>query len=301
MAKSLDTAKYSVGSLLGRYERHRVVLPEFQRAYSWEKQQVETFWEDLVLFAGEYVAAPGTASYFLGPIVLIERDDTLLLLDGQQRLATATIALAAMRDTARAIDKGAQGKGSDLARDIQRELLEKDTEPVTYALSLSELDEPFFAKVIKSDPPSVPASKLRSHGLILAAYELSRQKLEHLIKARTQEGALKLIKELRDALTKGMSLIAIVVESEGDAYLIFETLNDRGLRLSVPDLVLNLLMRRAPTAEARHAVRQSWNTMLRELGKRDVSRFLRHLWVSRYGDLKAEGLFAAIKESRIIQ
>jgi hypothetical protein len=35
--------------------------------------------------------------------------------------------------------------------------------------------------------------------------------------------------------------------------------------------------------------------MLRELGKRDVSRFLRHLWVSRYGDIKAEGLYAAIK------
>jgi hypothetical protein len=42
----------------------------------------------------------------------------------------------------------------------------------------------------------------------------------------------------KDALTKGITLVAIVVNDEEDAYDIFETLNDRGLRLSVPDLVV---------------------------------------------------------------
>jgi len=37
MTKTLDTDKYTIGSLLGRYERRRVVLPPFQRTYSWEK------------------------------------------------------------------------------------------------------------------------------------------------------------------------------------------------------------------------------------------------------------------------
>lgn len=92
-----------------------------------------------------------------------------------------------------------------------------------------------------------------------------------------------------------MTLIGIIVKNEEDAYTIFETLNDRGLRLSVPDLVLNLLMRRARNDKERSIVRQHWNSMLRELGRRDVSRFLRHLWVSHYGDLKSEGLFVAIR------
>src|SRR6266853_3744017 len=123
MAKTLDTEKFTIGSLLGRYERRRVVLPEFQRSYSWEKAQVATFWDDLLLFEKGFAKSPSTASYFLGAIVLIEREDNVLLLDGQQRLATATIVLAALRDTARALDKGGGSKGSDLARDIQRELI----------------------------------------------------------------------------------------------------------------------------------------------------------------------------------
>jgi hypothetical protein len=295
MPKTLDTDKFTIGSLLGRYERRRVVLPEFQRSYSWEKAQVATFWEDLGRFENEYTKSPSIASYFLGPIVLIEREDSLLLLDGQQRLATATIAFAAMRDVGRSVDRVGNTKGADLARDIQRELVEKDTDPTSYSLTLSDLDEPYFLKAVKADPPAVPQTKLRSHNLIQAAYNQSVERVRNLIKGHSEDDALRRLKSLRDAVSKGMTLVGIVVQSEDDAYTIFETLNDRGLRLSVPDLVLNLLMRRAPDATSKKLVRQHWNAMLRELGKRDVSRFLRHFWVSRYGDLKAEGLFGAIK------
>ncbi|MEO6112520.1 MAG: DUF262 domain-containing protein [Nitrospiraceae bacterium] len=218
-------------------------------------------------------------------------------MDGQQRLATAIVALAAMRDLARSLDKPPYTKGADFARDIQREILEKDTEPSSYSLTLSELDEPFFLKAIKSDPPAVPSTKLRSHTHIHYAYTLSKTKLEEVTKGMSIDKTLKRVKSLRDALTKGITLIAIQVQNEEDAYNIFETLNDRGLRLSVPDLVLNLLMRRAPDATARQLVRQHWNTLMRQMGRRDVSRFLRHMWVSMYGDLKAEGLYSAIKKN----
>jgi len=295
MTKTLDTDKYTIGSLLGRYERRRVILPPFQRTYSWEKAQVNQFWNDLTLFENEYTRAPQIASYFLGPIVVIQQEDHIELLDGQQRLATATIALAAMRDAARALDKPGSTKGHDLARDIQRELVEKDTEPVTYSLTLGELDEPFFVKAIKTDPPAVPINKLRSHNLIVTAYQIASDRIAAFLKGQSYEDALKILKSLRDSLSKGMTLIGIVVQNEEDAYTIFETLNDRGLRLSVPDLVLNLLMRRAPDDTSRQLVRHHWNAMLQQMGKRDVSRFLRHMWVSRYGDLKSEGLFSAIK------
>lgn len=295
MTKTLDTDKYTIGTLLGRYERRRVVLPPFQRTYSWEKAQVNQFWNDLTLFENEFAKAPQTATYFLGPIVVIQQEDQIELLDGQQRLATATISLAAMRDASRVLDKPGSTKGHDLARDIQRELLEKDTEPVTYSLTLGELDEPFFVKSIKTDPPAVPVNKLRSHNLILTAYQIAQDRITAFIKGKSYEESIRILKSLRDSLSKGMTLIGIVVQNEEDAYTIFETLNDRGLRLSVPDLVLNLLMRRAPDDTSRQLVRHHWNAMLQQMGKRDVSRFLRHMWVSRYGDLKSEGLFSAIK------
>jgi hypothetical protein len=295
MTKTLDTDKYTIGGLLGRYERRRVILPPFQRSYSWEKAQLNQFWDDLVLFEKEFAKAPQTASYFLGPIVVIQQEDHIELLDGQQRLATATIAIAAIRDAARALDKSTLTKGADLARDIQRELMEKDTEPLSYSLTLGQLDEPFFLKAIKNDPPAVPNSKLRSHKLIVTAYQIANDRITTLLKGQSYEEALRLLKSLRDSLSKGMTLIGIVVQNEEDAYTIFETLNDRGLRLSVPDLVLNLLMRQAPDDTSRQLVRHHWNAMLQQMGRRDVSRFLRHMWVSRYGDLKSEGLFSAIK------
>ena len=297
MTQTIDAHRWTIGSLLGRYERRPVVLPPFQRAFSWERAQLSVFWEDLITFAASYTTAPLTASYFLGSIVVIESDEQILLLDGQQRLATATIALAAMRDLARALDKAPSIKGADFARDIQREILEKDTDPPSFSLTLSDLDEPFFLKAIKNDPPAVPSTKLRSHLLIQNAYNLSKGKLEEITKGISVEKTLKRLKSLRDALTKGITIIAIQVQNEEDAYNIFETLNDRGLRLSVPDLVLNLLMRRAPDATARQLVRQHWNTLMRQMGRRDVSRFLRHMWVSMYGDLKAEGLYSAIKKN----
>jgi cell division protein FtsL len=295
MTKTLDTDKYTIGSLLGRYERRRVILPPFQRSFSWEKAQLNQFWDDLVLFEEEFAGAPQTASYFLGPIVVIQQEDHIELLDGQQRLATATIALAAMRDAARALDKTGSTKGADLARDIQRELVEKDTDPVSYSLTLGQLDEPFFVKAIKNDPPSFPISKLRSHKLMVTAYQIANDRIASLLKGKSYGEALRILKSLRDALSKGMTLIGIVVQNEEDAYTIFETLNDRGLRLSVPDLVLNLLMKRSPDETSRQMVRHHWNAMLQQMGRRDVSRFLRHMWVSRYGDLKSEGLFSAIK------
>lgn len=300
MTQTIDAHKSTIGALLGRYERRPVVLPPFQRSYSWEKAQINTFWDDLLSFIQPYNAAPLTASYFMGSIVVIESPEQVVLLDGQQRMATSIIALAAIRDLARDIDKRQKPegqKGRDFARDIQRELLEKDTEPVSYSLTLSELDEPFFLKAVKQDPPAVPDTKLRSHLLIRSAYLISRERMESATKGTTYDDTLRLFKSIHDVLSKGVALVSIVVQNEEDAYSIFETLNDRGLRLSVPDLVLNLLMRRAPDATSRQIVRQNWNQMLRQMARRDISRFLRHMWVSMYGDVKNEGLYSAIKNS----
>ncbi len=119
MGSSFDSGPYSFGTLLGRYERRTVVLPRFQRGYSWEKSQVSTFWNDLVGFEKLYSANPVSASYFLGPIVTQESDTEIVLLDGQQRLATATIFLAVLRNIARTLDQPGEHSGGDFARDIQ--------------------------------------------------------------------------------------------------------------------------------------------------------------------------------------
>ena len=295
MAKSFESHTKNIGSILGHFESHVVQVPRFQRGFSWEKAHVTDFWIDIIAFLDQYTK-DSNATYFLGPIVIEERSDKIILLDGQQRMATTTILLSTVRDLARSLAFSKGTPGADFARDIQKEIIIKeDDQTVKYSLELGELDRDFFKKVIQEDPPTNTQAKLKSHVLIAAAAASLRTSITELIKGLPSDESLRKLKRLKDCVVKGMTVVAIYVRTEDDAYNIFETLNDRGLRLSVPDLLLNLLMRRSANDSERRDVRKKWNYMLKEIGRRDIARFLRHMWISRYGDVKARGLFTELK------
>src|SRR5258708_8061699 len=161
---------------------------------------------------------------------------------------------------------------------------------------MGDMDAPYFKETIQVD--SAPAKKptLRSHRNILNAQKYLRDALKATIGGLSPATALPVLKKLRQTLRSDLVLACIPVESERDAFRIFETLNDRGLRLSVPDLLLNYLMRFAESDAQRKQIREHWNEMLEQMGRRDINRFLRHMWVSKYGDLKTQDLFTALKQ-----
>lgn len=69
-------------------------VPIYQRSYSWDLNQIHDFWHDITR------AISDGGEYFLGTLVFSNSDDDGLtsVIDGQQRLATTTILLAALRD-----------------------------------------------------------------------------------------------------------------------------------------------------------------------------------------------------------
>jgi Protein of unknown function DUF262/Protein of unknown function (DUF1524) len=272
------------GDLLGQFGTP-VKVPPFQRGYSWEKTHVSTLCDDIFDFNSSWTAGE---QYFLGPIVIIEENDKIVLLDGQQRLATVTVFFAALRDHARAL---ATQKGSDFARDTQRELIEPDDR---WSLVLNETDESFFRDAIQSDPPKTVTATLRSHVLIKQAYDLIRARIAKQLVGLKADEVVKRMKSLKQTLAVNAVVVAITVASEDDAFKIFETLNDRGLRLTVPDLLLNHLTRSAEPKD-RPTIREKWTYMLEKMGKRDIDRFLRHMWISKFGDVKSRGLYREIK------
>jgi hypothetical protein len=292
MFETFNAQSKNIGELLSANERAKIVVPKFQRGYSWEKKHIEALWNDLIAFQLDQRQKNGPHKYFLGPIVVLpESTETIAILDGQQRLATATILFSVMRDLARSLSIQA---GADFARDVQRELIEK--EGAGYSLEMGEMDKLYFAETVQADPPAQKKPALRSHRNIQKA----RQFLLDAVRSRTAgldpAKALTLLKELRQTLRSDLVMACIPVTSERDAFRIFETLNDRGLRLSVPDLLLNYLMRVAKSDDERKQIRDFWNEMLDRMGRRDINRFLRHMWVSKYGDLKSQDLFTALKE-----
>lgn len=286
---SFDSKAATVAQLLGDGIPQKLVVPEFQRGYEWGKKHVDAFWNDLKKFFDE--DDDESQDYFLGPIVIhVRSDQTIHLLDGQQRLATTTILLSVIRDLAHEVGINESAK---LVVAIQSKLIEKDDDG--YSLTMSETDRDFFRDFIQNTPRGSMKPVIRTNRNIKLAREILYSKLKPLTEGNPS-AATALLRRWRDNIRHHLIFATLPVSSEREAFRIFETLNDRGLRLSVPDLLLNYLMREADPESSRRDIRSSWTHMIQQMGKRDINSFIRHMWVSKYGDLKSKDLFSAIKE-----
>ena len=296
---SFHSRTYNIGALLGRssfpdYLVQNVVVPEFQRGFSWTKQHVATFWDDINEFHNQLNKTNSSNQYFLGPIVIIPLNDGISLLDGQQRLATTTIALSVIRDIAR--ETVAQ-PGGDLGRDIQRDFIQLDDESDEFAIRLGSVDKDFFRDTVQIDGnATVKNPQLRSHRLIHQAQSFLKLEVNKNISNLSDGNKINYLKEIKRTLTQRIKLVVIEVHSEEEAFLIFETLNDRGLRLQVPDLLLNFLLRHGKSQRNRRTIRNLWDKNTESLAHRQVSHFLRHMWISKYGDVKSQSLYREMRK-----
>lgn len=294
-----DAGRQSIGTLLSTTSP-RIEVPEWQRSYSWDTAQIETFWQDLVAFDQQYPDDNiSSEEYFLGSIVLVTGGATNLLLDGQQRLATATILLSVLRDTRHDF------KGDSAIRLQNKYISDFDDQSntTTYVLTLNNYDRDFFRGEIQdvpANPPDRPSPSLRSHALIRKARKYFEARVaEHAEKLGGGEPAFQWNLRIGKVLCDHMSVVSVTSTDEDNAAAVFETLNDRGIGLSTPDLLRNLLLRRAADADARDRIVAAWQTVLEIDEEANVDQFLRHYWVSHRGDVKARKLYREIK-SKVI-
>lgn len=297
-----EAHRQTLGALLSTTSP-RIEVPEWQRSYSWTTEQVEAFWQDLVAFEKQYPDSNISGQeYFLGSIVLVTGDETNLLLDGQQRLATATTLLAVLRDARR------QYSG-DAATRLQTKYIsdfDDATETTTHVLTLNRYDRDFFRSEVQDEPknpPVRPTPRLRSHGLIRKARAYLEERVDDESKALGGgEPAFRWAVRIGQVLLDHMSVVAVTSTDEENAAAVFETLNDRGIGLATPDLLRNLLLRRAADSDARTRIGNAWETILAiSEEKVSVDDFLRHYWVSHRGDVKARKLYREIREKIVAE
>lgn len=205
-------------------------IPRFQRPFSWDKGNIEEFWADAV--------GSEATDYFIGSMVFFKhpKRDEHQVVDGQQRLTTITIILAAVRD---ALSK----KGfNNLAKGIQNVIQRKDINDELRYVLRPETSYPYFQEHVQKFGPAELDGKIGFEEKGIAdAFTYAHEKVEAAVAAVTKDSTVKpsrkpdLIKQkllqIRDRL---LSLRVIVVEldNEDDAYIIFETLNSRGKTLS---------------------------------------------------------------------
>jgi len=211
--------------------------------------------------------------------------EPLFVVDGQQRLTTLTLLLAAVRDDLDAL--GHKGLATGVQQLIERPDINNQTQ---YVLQ-TESSYPFLQEHIqKYGPPELSKSLGPEEEALKAAYEFLRNQIQSTLtgieadqtlteskKADAKKGKLLTI---RDKALR-LQLILIELTNEDDAYLIFETLNTRGKDLTVSDLVKNHLARLTkPTNKGVDATREKWNTILdlfaASTAEIDINRFLHH-------------------------
>jgi Protein of unknown function DUF262 len=231
-----------LGPLLGGPRQY--VVPYFQRAYSWRRRQWITLWDDIL----ELYELGSTNSHFLGSMVLLAEDSTAtLVIDGQQRIVTLSLFLAAIRDTAREIHP-------EFAERLHETYLVNGQQDDVKILTTHQ-DRSAFSMVVKSgsEPPASP---------IRDAYRTFKESL-----AEQQEKGLDLPR-LVDIVLSRLSFVAITLDPEDNPYRIFESLNAKGMPLTQGDLLRNYFFMRLPTAEHEQWYTTTWSPMQTRLGER---------------------------------
>lgn len=292
-----EAGRKTIGELLATTSPP-IVVPAWQRSYSWEGTQTEAFWRDLLAFSERYPDDTIKGQeYFLGSIVLVTGTDTQELLDGQQRLATATILISVIRDACATFN-------SDTATRQQNRYISDIDDAAgeeTFQLTLNKYDAEFFRREVQqriTGSGQAPQPKLKSHMRMRKARAYLKEELDEQWKAEANEEAgFKRALRIADVLLNRMSVVAVTSSDQDNASAVFETLNDRGIGLSTPDLLRNLLIRRAGDDEKRHRIVNAWEAILAAEDEASSEDFIRHYWVSRRGDVKGRKLYREIKDT----
>lgn len=225
----------------------RYVVPLYQRPYVWRKEtHWEPLWDDVQLVL-ESQENDVPHSHFLGAIVL-EQQQTApgdvpewLVIDGQQRLTTLQLLLAAAADCA------AAGDAAKPARLLRR--LVRNSEDLTegedrFKIWPTNANRPAFQAVMTPGGPQLGAPDDPSNEIQEAYAFFCERVIEWSAEAGPDELGQR-FDRLRVALTSLLKVVSINLEPGDNAQVIFETLNARGTPLLAMDLVKNAVFHRA--------------------------------------------------------
>jgi len=256
------------------------VLPLYQRRYSWHVKHWTTLARDLDRLMQESIRP----SHFIGSFVTAPLNHAAdqsvsryRLIDGQQRLTTILILLAALRDVA-------DEHGLDeLAAEVQGLYLSNQYKKGDAARKLvpTRDDESDLSVLMRR--PASPAP-----GRMGDAYRFF---VDELRKTPAR------LADARRAMLGRLSVVSITLEVGDDPHLIFESLNAKGERLTQADLLRNYFLMRLPQADADYEFARSWQPMQQDLGD-DLTNFFRHYLMrdAEGAEVRRDEVYDQVKE-----
>lgn len=294
----------SLGNFLRSYE---FTIPEYQRGYEWEADNVRSF-HSTVLDARTH-----NRNQFIGTFILMTdpnadgegRDQNASVVDGQQRLTTIFIYLSALRDIfhdLREFKLPQKGLSKALVdpKSLSEDLIfnaEKDD----FRLKPNDLISGIFSDCVARDPEDgggktkkrkpLPKQHKKYTRKFRAAVRLIRQLLEEQAPAGAQGvERLSFYHDIYDSLINRLQVLAITSTNQTEALEIFMTMNTKGLSLGSSDIVKGMLfhaiLSSTPASEAQATsdeLLERWTQVVENLASTDIDSALRHYLLGRTG------------------
>ncbi|HET7207165.1 MAG TPA: DUF262 domain-containing HNH endonuclease family protein [Terriglobales bacterium] len=295
-APSIEIIPETIGDIL-RNTKRGLRVPINQRSYAWKPEHVRDLYNDW-----QVARAQGRDEYFMGSMVVLgSTGGSTELYDGQQRIATSMIFVAAIRDYfVRVGDQKTAGL-------IQAESLlseDRKTHRETPHFQLNAEDHEFFLKRILRPPDDPDRKGLKLDSLkesqrrIDAAAREAAERIKTITESLPESERANELHRWLDFIEESARVIWVQVADERTAFTIFETMNDRGLKLSAADLLKNYLYGIAD--KRRNEAIQKWQAMCAVLESiedetSEIVDYIRCYWVTKHGPVRTTQLYDEIK------
>ena len=261
--KTIDGRARSVRELL---DKAKYAIDFYQREYAWQERQVRELLDDLTgKFLDSYEPGhsrhevEGYDHYFLGSIVISHKRGQRFVVDGQQRLTTLTLLLIHLHRLQ---------EDQDERVEVQNLVYSEKYGRKSFNLDVPERVE-VMQKLMDRQPIDLNGESESVRNIVARHANIA----DHLPEEVTGSALPYFV----DWLLENVHLVEIEAFSDEDAYTIFETMNDRGLSLSLPEMLKGYVLANVRHEDDQRSVNETWKRHMQHLkelgGEEDVDFF----------------------------
>ncbi len=264
-------------------------IPNYQRSYVWEKDEITAFLKDIT-YCYEQNSAGQSYDHFFGQMVFREvmkdrADRTVLeVVDGQQRLTTITLIVAAIYRLILTKEPVINSCVLEQLRKIKRQYLISmpDMGSSRRVLTLSQRDNPILIAIATVTEEKVDNEfgfdcLYESHTRILKAYTQIFNYLEEYFSEIDEYCFSQTLSDFIEIILRNFSVVLIKPKSIGYSYALYQVVNDRGVLLTSAELLKARTMELLSNNEGLFLECETiWNEILNDPGKETTKYLLWH-------------------------
>lgn len=252
----------AVGSVL--FASKHFVVPDYQRDYAWGKTDVQNLWNDIIELTDE-----NKKDHFLGAIVTSRYDakdsylsvikpssyhlsdnEVVHLLDGQQRLTSLSMLLAAFKDTVESDEILTEGKIENLIERTDELLFDEDNRndagmPSPRLFLKEDSGAYFYQHVLHMAAGGNPDKRYKSIRAIRDHFQLYAELLSKWNTEQNPQNRYNKYCKLINSIKKHLLLVEIKCSENMNEFQVFESLNGKGVNLTAIDRIKNIYLSHA--------------------------------------------------------